>query len=149
MPSTPEPRAEWRRRRQTWRLLWAAMIVVYVGTLYVGTHLPVAALPPLPQGSDKGLHFGAYFGLGWLVGMRPLKSWHDRLWASLGIWAWGALDEVTQTLVGRHADFYDWCSDAGGAAVGLVLSSLLWQGTTAWWGGVVGPATVSREPAPR
>jgi VanZ family protein len=121
----PSNRKRWRAILEGlwWRRVWWCLLLGYTTVLYVGTHIPLAVMPPLPQGSDKGLHFGAYFGLGLLVGARPFVTRRTLSLAVVGIWVWGMFDELTQLLVNRHADVADWLSDAIGALIGVVLSA--------------------------
>lgn len=87
--------------------------------LFVGTHIPVALKG---AGNDKMLHFLAFTGLAFLMslglgGRRP--SWRTfALVLVLGL-TYGAFDEVSQMLVGRHCDFWDWCADALGTCAGM------------------------------
>jgi len=112
-------------RRAAWpRLLMLGVTVTYWVALFVGTHLP--KIPKaLVKPSDKTLHFGAYLGLGLLVLItwslfRPLNR--RQILTVIGILAlYGALDEITQPLVGRHADVLDWLADLAGVAVAVAI----------------------------
>jgi VanZ family protein len=114
--------------------LWLALFAAYLLALFTGTHLPpeVGSLPG--DQSDKLLHFAAYAGLAWLLGM----AWESstgrlngrHLWfAWLAITGFAAVDEVTQLLVHRDADPLDWLADAAGAAVGLGVFLLVRRAT--------------------
>lgn len=103
--------------------------MLYWLAIFVATHLP--KLPEsvdLSQVSDKSLHYGAYAGLAFLLS------------ASLGVngWSWGraglvlgvaglygAVDEVLQIPVNRHADVLDWQADMVGAGTGILVYTLL------------------------
>ena len=116
--------AKWLRR-------WSGVaLLVYLTALVTGTHLPhPEKLIPI-ESNDKLLHFGAYFGLAFLMATR-LQSLRPVTWrAMLVIWSLaaftGIVDELTQMLPGinRHCEFNDWLADIAGAACGL----LLWRG---------------------
>ena len=116
--------AKWLRR-------WSGVaLLVYLTALVTGTHLPhPEKLIPI-ESNDKLLHFGAYFGLAFLMATRR-QSLRPVTWrAMLVIWSLaaftGIVDELTQMLPGinRHCEFNDWLADIAGAACGL----LLWRG---------------------
>lgn len=102
-----------------------AALAIYWSTMFFGTHLP--AMPQSLAGqSDKVLHCGAYFGLAtllltWRISRGPV-SFRDivLIWLMIGLY--GIFDEVTQPLVGRHADYEDWLADLTGAAIGLGIT---------------------------
>ena len=79
--------------------------------------------------SDKALHLTAYFGLAVLVCLNWSLRWPFGWAAIVGIVAalsvHGALDELTQIPVGRHANFYDWVADCAGAAAGVGLFAVI------------------------
>lgn len=106
--------------------LWKGVALAYLVALVVGTHLPPAAVRMPPSLSDKLLHFGAYAGLAllfavaWETSTGRLNGRHLRiLWVAIA--ALAVVDEVTQLLVDRDAEFGDWLADAAGAAVGLLV----------------------------
>jgi len=112
-------------------ILWRLLLAGYWLTLLVATHLPkqVAGLPT--NQADKLIHFAAYAVLAWLLAMAwqasvgRLNARHLKLvW--LAVVFFGAIDEVTQPLVGRTASVADWLADAAGAVVGLLVFGL-WQ----------------------
>lgn len=114
-----------------WSWLWKWLAGAYFLALVVGTHLPPPALRVKLDQSDKLLHFVAYAGLAFLAAMAwetstgRLNGRHLRiLW--LAIAAFAVVDELTQLLVGRDAEFGDWLADGVGAAVGLVVFRV-WQ----------------------
>lgn len=106
------------------------VLLVYLTALITGTHLPHPEDLISVQNNDKLLHFGAYFGLAFLIATRlqtlRTVTWH----ALLAIWCLAALtgivDELTQMLPGinRHCEFADWLADVAGAMCGL----LIWLG---------------------
>ncbi len=101
-----------------------AMLCVYWGALFYGTHTKVPE-GLLPGNSDKFIHFWAYAGLAMLL-MSLRVTWGACTWLSVLI-AWcilaiyGVFDELTQLLVNRNADIFDWVCDVTGAAAGLAL----------------------------
>jgi VanZ family protein len=117
-----------RLRRAT-----AVAFAVYWIALFIGTHVPI------PQGvgvgeTDKLIHFFAYAGLAALavltVGLRAgagLRARHIGL-IVVGLAAFGGIDELTQPLVRREADWFDWYFDVAGVIVGTTLGA-----TAAHW----------------
>jgi VanZ family protein len=102
-----------------------ATLAVYWIALFVATHVPRLEPPlSLPHG-DKWLHATAFAGLTLLLALawslrRPFawRSWLAVL-ALLAVYA--ALDEITQSLVGRNTDAADWLADVVGIVVGLTI----------------------------
>lgn len=114
----------WRNNRlKTWAL---ALLVIYWLALFVGTHLPRGQHELLPKNvSDKLLHLTAYGGLALLICLnwslrRPL-GWRQAAIVLALLAGFGALDEVTQILVGRDCDLADWTADVSGATAGVGL----------------------------
>lgn len=114
------------------------VLMVYWPFLFFLTHIPALRLPQLQvYGRDVTLHFASYFILTllfWLAcygkNLPNPKKW--KTWLPLLIIAiYGALDEITQTLVNRQGDLIDWISDMSGA----VLATLLFFGVrkTLYW----------------
>lgn len=99
---------------------WRWGLLAFTALLFTVTHIPPDGLPrdPFPL-FDKTIHFGAYAVWGVLAGM---GGGDRRRWLVLGL-AFGALDELTQPYVGRHADWFDWLADAAGVGVGLWFSA--------------------------
>lgn len=100
-------------------------LALYTLLLLAGTHVPQ---PPEElvdlAGSDKTLHFAAYATLALLAGVNlALRGWF-RLTAVLLVFfalaVFGALDEITQPLVGRQADVRDWAADVSGVVGGVI-----------------------------
>lgn len=106
-------------------------LAVYWLLLFVSTHLPARELAQLPAGSDKVIHFAAYFVLGWLLmgTFRPRHRPRDAAILTLIVGAiYGAIDEGSQAFVpGRFPDRRDWMADIGGAATAAVLYAALVQ----------------------
>ena len=100
--------------------------------LFVATHIPK---PPAirMQHSDKVMHLIAYAGLSFLLCWafpKDTKKPSSHLWAACFVAiCYGAMVELSQIPVGRHADVWDWCADCAGALVGLVaycVAKRLW-----------------------
>lgn len=100
-------------------------LVAYWLVLITATHIPKVPEPLGFRPSDKLVHLAAYAVLGALVGLVCSQYRRLRFWLAVVLLivlaVHGALDEVTQPLVGRHADVADWCADILGAALGLGL----------------------------
>lgn len=99
--------------------------------IFFATHLPSGALPPTALG-DKLEHFIAYGILGFLlvcwIGFTARRAWVRRAAPYLGIAVcvvYAAVDEATQPIVGRYADFGDFLADAVGASVGALAGMVL------------------------
>jgi VanZ family protein len=121
------------KRSSLWPMRSATVIIFVVLSIYwvlmfYGTH---TYLPPgmLPGNSDKLIHGGGYALLGILLmslratrGPFPWTSVVAR-WVVLAVY--GAFDEVTQMFVNRTTDLHDWYADITGAALGLVVVTVL------------------------
>lgn len=111
------------------------LLLIYLAALITGTHLPHPEDLISLQSNDKWLHFGAYFGLAFLMATRlqTLRPVTPR--ALLAIWSLaaftGIVDELTQMLPGinRHCELTDWLADIAGAACGLAI----WQHLRHLW----------------
>lgn len=104
------------------------IFIAYSIFLLIMTHLPIEQLPPT-QTSDKLLHLCAYGFQGLLVSLclityRPYR-WRSLLYCFLGLCLFGALDEMTQALVGRFPEWLDWCADVVGISAGLSIAAVL------------------------
>jgi len=109
---------------------WRLALAVFWLTLFALTHLPVEGpFAPITQ-YDKIAHGVAFAVLAALLATTWQKS-AGKLSASQLVWAWlavasyAALDEWTQSFVGRHTSAWDWTADAIGAALGLALFAWL------------------------
>jgi VanZ family protein len=106
--------------------LWRWLLTAYWLALFAATHVP-KDFPAIPRGHwDKVAHFGAFaalaflFAMAWRWSAGMLIGVHLRFaWALIA--AYGALDELTQPLVGRDASWLDWLADGAGAAAGLAV----------------------------
>ncbi len=117
--------AKWLRR-------WSGVaLLVYLTSLVTGTHLPHPEDLISIEGNDKWLHFGAYFGLAFLIATWWKTSRPVTRRTLLAIWSFaaftGIVDELTQMLPGinRHCEFADWLADIAGAACGLFVWQLI------------------------
>ncbi len=112
------------RRMPIATLIVSAMLVIYWVALFYGTHVKI---PPgmLPRNSDKIVHFSAYAGLGvLLMTLRATRGpfpWFSVIARWFVLAGYGVFDELTQLLVARDAEVYDWIADSVGAALGLGL----------------------------
>src|SRR5688500_16774633 len=102
--------------------------LVYWAGIAVLTHLP--RVPRVgPHVGDKTAHVVAYAVLGALLyvtlwAFRPFARPLVLATIVLGAtFVYGALDEVTQPLVGRFAEWNDWVADATGAALAVAALS--------------------------
>jgi VanZ family protein len=116
------------------RLVLVAILIAYWLLMFFGTHIP--RVPTSLAGpNDKVLHLLGYGGLavlllGWRSSRGPVTiRTITLLWLLLG--CYGAFDEITQPLVGRHADIADWIADVVGAAIGLGIT---WPLTARFFG---------------
>lgn len=112
------------------------LLLIYLTALITGTHLPHPEELIAIEGNDKWLHFGAYFGLAFLMATRLQTLRPITRSALMAIWSLaaftGIIDELTQMLPGinRHCEFADWLADIAGAACGLGVWWLLHDGLT-------------------
>jgi VanZ family protein len=96
------------------------LITIAYGVMLVTvTHLPPSKLPATGV-SDKLEHILGYGLLAVLVSA-TVRAYLRRvpfLAIAVALAAFGAVDEVTQPLVGRTADVWDWVADVGGIVLG-------------------------------
>ncbi|KPK72779.1 MAG: hypothetical protein AMJ79_15510, partial [Phycisphaerae bacterium SM23_30] len=106
------------------------ILAIYWPLQFVSTHIPH---PPQLRiyGHDVTLHIMAYLILTllyWLAryGKEGPNLRRFKIYGVIFLMAlYGAADELTQKLVGRHGDFYDWLSDMGGCLIALAALYLL------------------------
>ena len=109
---------------------WQFALAAYWLVLFVATHVP-NRLPQLPgAGSDKLAHLSAFallaviLAVTWQLAAGHLTARHLFVaWIVIALYA--ALDEWTQSFVGRSTSFWDWVADASGALAALVLFAWL------------------------
>ncbi len=105
----------------------SSILAVYWLAIFVATHLPGSALPPL--GSDKAYHLMAFFGLSvllsWVLSQKIAAA---RTWviAVLVITiSYAIFDEWSQQFVpNRTPDISDVVADACGSALGVIMFAL-------------------------
>jgi hypothetical protein len=110
--------------------IWVILASYWIA-LFIATHVPMEMVL-LPGGvSDLVPHFITYavlavlFGVALQVTARQVNGRHFvAAWVLLVVY--GAIDEVTQPLVGRQASLLDWLADAAGVAVGP-MAVFLWH----------------------
>jgi VanZ family protein len=99
-------------------------LAVYWTALFIGTHMPLPQLKEMPRFSDKVMHFGAYAGLAFLLGLwRSARRGYARgvPWTILLVVAlYGVADELLQIPVNRSAEVADFTADMLGGMLGLV-----------------------------
>jgi VanZ family protein len=114
-----------KRGRLVARMALAALLAAYWLSLFLGTH--IHRVPQSLAGhNDKLLHLCAYGGLSvlllaWRISRGPASIRTVAVFWLL-IAGYGAFDELTQILVGRQCDFFDWTADLTGAAFGLAVT---------------------------
>ncbi|MFH1418722.1 MAG: VanZ family protein [Planctomycetota bacterium] len=107
-------------RTAIWLATWA--------TAFVVTHLPPSEPPAQPLINDKLLHFTGFTALGVLTAwrhadvLRPISRRLMVFWLLVLI-AYGFADEVTQELVRRSFEWFDWVADGIGAAFGISVGA--------------------------
>ena len=108
-------------------------MAIYAVAQFTGTHLPNPPAVVEIEGHDKFLHWGAYFGLAfllatWLSGRTTVaRRVLIVIWIVTAVLA--VLDEVTQLIPGinRDADVADWLADMIGSGCGLLVWHVLRQ----------------------
>ena len=102
-------------------------IALYAWTilLLLATHWPRPGIDLSPYGGDKTAHLAAYGLWGLLACAAHGRSKSGLLrWLLAGM-VLGAVDEWTQPLFERHAEWLDWFADATGLGLGFLSVGLL------------------------
>ena len=111
--------------RRWWPPVAWAVLVLVLNTI------PGGALPTTPSGADKGAHLlldGVLGVLGARAALTAARGWRPLLSVLLASSAFGAVDELHQSLVpGRSVDWRDWIANVVGAALGVLLAAALMQ----------------------
>ena len=122
-----------RRRSGSFaRIGSTGLLAAYSVALAIGTHTPLAPEETLATyvGQDAAFFWRTLVWAG-LAGFRLYIHQDSRRsvwWAwLLGLALMSGMDELTQPLVGRFADWFDWQADVVGAAVGLSAAASLWN----------------------
>ncbi len=114
-------------RRKLLYVFWTATAVFWIA-IFVATHIPSQRIPDVDV-SDKTAHFVAYFMLASLLYISTRLTNPARQWLGATVIAiamvYGAIDELLQPLVGRHADFDDWLYDVAGATCAVFLLAVI------------------------
>ena len=101
------------------------VLVCYWLALVAGTHWPYTPEVIDIGPSDKALHLTAFFGLALLAclnwSLRRPFGWPAWIVVVAVLAMYGAVDELTQTPVGRDANLYDWAADCIGTLAGVGL----------------------------
>ena len=105
------------------------MLGVYWAAAFAATHVPMPpGNGPGPFGIphfDKLVHFGIYAGLAFLltawlaVRQRFEKAVLYAVVVAVVLATYGAVDEISQSPVGRTTDLFDWLADVTGLGFGL------------------------------
>lgn len=105
---------------------WLVPAAVLIG-IFVATSLP--SPPPMPNQSDKVVHFVAYGALGAAVAWaRGARGWVGALPWICVLSVLGGVDEWHQSFIpSRSMDVRDWLADTVGAAGGFSLATALLQ----------------------
>lgn len=115
------------------RVAWWLILLAYLALLLTATHIPHPPVQKIPLYNDKVLHFLAYFGVGFLLGLRTIRTWQRGAGFLLIILAIAAVDELTQPYFRRTTELYDWLSDGAGGLCGMLLGTALRQLARRWW----------------
>ena len=113
------------------RKLVILSLALYWASLIFLAHIPIPESVRSAHVSDKSLHFLAYLVLTFLLwfSMKPQQKVNWRkfpVWIVLvGLTAYGAIDEVIQSYVGRTCDIFDIAANLSGIIFGLLLLTFL------------------------
>jgi len=106
------------------RALWLG-VVVYWLAMFVGSHTPPPPEPRVVAPYDKIVHFSAFAGLSFMllaaIWASRMASRRTLLFVAVIVIGYGAIDELTQPLVGRTRDSYDLLADSLGMLAGMAL----------------------------
>ena len=104
-------------------------LLVYWPLLFILTHIPQSTMPGWSKHFDvldKLIHLFLFAVLAvffWLATAKPRRA-VVLLTLFLVLVVYAALDEWTQSFVGRYSDLLDFAANVIGAAIGLILVSL-------------------------
>ncbi|MBU1259564.1 MAG: VanZ family protein [Planctomycetes bacterium] len=114
------------------RKFFTIVLIFYWVGIFFATHIPVPGWTRKMGVSDKTMHFAAYLVLMlllWLsVSFEKKADWKKiRPWLLMGIVAvYGLFDEVSQYFIeGRSADLYDLLGNFLGAAIAMILVTIM------------------------
>lgn len=125
------------RRKHIFGRITLVILILYWITWATLTHIPHFRAPSglkryyLGIPLDKIAHCGAYALLSFLLcAWWSLRKRRPGFWDSLLIMiillSYGALEELTQKLVGRGCEFNDWLADVCGVTLGLIACQIVW-----------------------
>lgn len=106
---------------------------LYWVLIFILTSIPGKHIPKLFGVSDKIKHFGAYFGLAFLLTFalylqKKYKSIskHSYIFAFLFVTFYGLFDEIHQIFIpGRSFDWWDLVADSIGSIVGIWIAKII------------------------
>ncbi len=125
----------WAKGWLCWSVPWILLLAVYWIALFTMTHLPGDPVSYRVTMKDKAGH-GLAFALlatllAWVVLLVKRRFGPKEAVATgVGLALYAAFDELTQPIVGRSCDIYDWLSDVGGIAAGIAFVAclaLIWR----------------------
>ena len=101
-------------------IIWAGFMLA----AFTATHLPPSSAPSVPWISDKILHFTGFFVIGIVTWWRfqparPEQTLRFTAAMLAFLMLYALIDEWTQPLIGRSAEWSDWTADAAGACLGI------------------------------
>jgi len=114
-------------------VIWFRRVCVGALLAYVLFHLTMTHLPKAPAvfdgTSDKSLHFFSYFVVGVLGYTAARAVYLGRRQLGLIVIFFGSLfavvDEISQPMFSRHAEFADWCSDVLGLCAAVLTCAIV------------------------
>ena len=97
--------------------------ITYSICLVVATHLPQVHMLVRGPGVDKWLHLLAYacqtvLAMGVLYSINRLQP-KLVVFLIVALTTFGAVDEITQPMFHRQAEFFDWLADCAGIVLGV------------------------------
>lgn len=109
------------------RAMLAITTLLWLGA-FIATHVPTHRLPGHLPG-DVTLHLVGYLGLAAAVLLtmafyaKPRRRRIATIFIVMAVY--GAIDEITQPLVGRYAAWKDWAADLAGTALAVLIVEAL------------------------
>ena len=99
---------------------WAALTLLALAGITVGSLMPLAEIPLLP-GGDKTHHLAGYAVLAFCTALRRPKYW---LYLVLGFALWSGAIELIQPYVNRYGEWQDLVANCVGLLLGICLAQL-------------------------
>ena len=97
---------------------WAALTLLILVGITIGSLMPLAELPPLP-GNDKTHHLVGYATLVFCSALHRPCYW---LYLVLGFALWGGAIELVQPYVNRYGEWQDLIANCVGLVLGIDLA---------------------------